>query len=414
MKKITLILGIIGLNFGNSFAQESTETVVSTPVNSTYQQGLPTIAVANPYVNGIETKSETVAKMIRLELIKMQQYKVYDEFDMKDVIKTKEEYRLECYGQDCLLRMGTDLNTDFIMCGSVDGLSNRIALTIKIIDVKGKTLYKTTVKEFDDQEVELQRMIEIVLKQLHDVPMAKEIVERLDYKNEPITTTNLGRINNSGPRIGGAYLVGSINEFARRPENQGGMGIQPFVSMIGYQFEKQYVGTENFSALFEGIVNVSGLEQGQFIPSFTVMNGFRFGKAGWEFAFGPGFGIKKTSTGFIDTDNTFSNNHQYFTEQEWYTYANRTYADDPNFIQDGKFKAPTPGDINPNYTFAKHGDMRGATYFNTTFVFAVGRTFHAGALNIPVNAFYSAQKGGGMLGLNVGFNVQKSKMPIHH
>jgi hypothetical protein len=48
------------------------------------------------------------------------------------------------------------------------------------------------------------------------------------------------------------------------------------------------------------------------------------------------------------------------------------------------------------------------------FVFAVGRTFRAGSLNIPVNAFYSSQKGGGMVGLNVGFNVQKSKRPIHN
>ncbi len=407
MKKFTLIIGLIALNFGNSNAQETTS-------KTTFQQGLPTIAVASPYVNGIESKSETVAKMIRLELIKMQEYKVYDEFDMLDVLKTNEEFRTACYGQNCLLKMGTALNTDFVMCGSIDGLSNRIAVTIKIVDVKAKTIYKTMVREFDDQEFELQRMLEIVLKEMHDTQIAKEIVDRLAYKNEPITSTNVGRINNSGPRIGGAYLTGSINEFAMRDEIYGGLGIQPYVSMIGYQFEKQYVGTENFSALFEGIINVSGLEQGQFIPSFTVMNGFRFGKAGWEFAFGPGFGIKKSSTGFIDTDNTFSSDGRYFTTQEWDDYAKRTFINDPQFIQDGKFVTPSPTDLNSNYRFAKHGDSRGATYFNTTFVFALGRTFHAGALNIPVNAFYSAQKGGGMVGLNVGFNVQKSKLPIHH
>jgi len=406
MKKTTLILGIIGLNFTSVFAQDSIN-------KTTFQQGLPTIAVANPYVNGIASKSETIAKMIRLELIKMKQYKVYDEFDMTDVLKTKEEYRLDCYGQNCLISLGAALNTDFVMCGSIDGLSNRIAVTIKIVDVKGKTIYKTMVKEFDDQEIELQRMLEIVLKEMHDAPIQKEITERLAYKNDLITSTNVGRINNSGPRIGGAYLSGSLNEFARRPENQGGLEITPFVSMIGYQFEKQYVGTENFSALLESIINVSGLEQGQFIPSFTIMNGFRFGKAGWELAFGPGFGVKKMSTGFIDNENHFSSNGQYFTQTEWNEYANRSYSDDPTYVKDGVFTPPSPTDINPNYRFAKHGDVRGATYFNTTFVFAVGRTFRAGALNIPVNAFYSAQKGGGMFGINVGFNVQKSKLPIH-
>ncbi len=395
----------MAMQFSKANAQDSLKT--------NFQYGLPTIAVANPYVNGISSKSEIVAKMIRLELIKMKEYKVYDEFDMTDVLKTKEDFRTACFGQNCLIELGAALNTDFVMCGSIDGLSNRIAVTIKIVDVKRKTIYRTMVKEFDNQEYELQRMLEIVLKEMHDTPMQKEIIDRLEYKNEPITSTNVGRINNSGPRIGAAYLTGSMNEFALRPESQGGLGMQPYVTMIGYQFEKQYVGTENFSALFEGIINISGLEQGQIIPSFTVMNGFRFGKAGWEIAFGPGFSMKKMSSGFIDKDNTFSDNGQYFTEKEWSEYAERTYSSDLNYYENGVFMAPKPGDINSNYSFSKHHDMRGPTYFNTTFVFAVGRTFHAGALNIPVNAFYSAQKGGGMVGLNVGFNVQKSKSPIH-
>jgi hypothetical protein len=48
--------------------------------------------------------------------------------------------------------------------------------------------------------------------------------------------------------------------------------------MIGYQIEGQYVGTDNFSALVEGIFNISGLEQSNFIPSISLLNGFRFGK----------------------------------------------------------------------------------------------------------------------------------------
>jgi hypothetical protein len=30
-----------------------------------------------------------------------------------------------------------------------------------------------------------------------------------------------------------------------------------------------------------------------------------------------------------------------------------------------------------------------------------------------VNLFYSSQKGGGFVGVNMGFNVQKSKQPIN-
>jgi hypothetical protein len=59
-------------------------------------------------------------------------------------------------------------------------------------------------------------------------------------------------------------------------------------------------------------------------------------------------------------------------------------------------------------------DTRGKKSINTSFVFAFGRTFRAGSLNIPVNIFYSSQKGGGYTGVNIGFNVQKSKKTINN
>ena len=312
--------------------------------------------------------------------------------------------------------MGEGLNTSFVMSGSLDLLGNKIAITLKIIDVKNKTIYMSAVREFDNQEVEVQRMIEIVLKEMHGLPIDKGLVDRLSFKNELITSNNIGKVNNSGPRIGVAGLVGSINEFATRPEDQGGLGIQPVVSMIGYQVEGQYVGTENFSALVEGVFNVSGLEQGQFIPSFIFMNGFRFGKGNWEFAFGPGFGLKKVSNGFMDTENKFGADSRYFSEEDWSTYAYDNYRNDPAYNTTGYFVAPTPEQLSGNttYNFGKSNyDKRGTTKLNTSFVFAFGRTFKAGALNIPVNIFYSSQRGGGYTGFNIGFNVIKSKKQIN-
>jgi len=380
MKKTLLLLTtcLIGM-----MSQAQTET-------------MPTIAVANPNVNGLTLKPESVAKMMRLETIKLNKYKVYDEYDMADVMKAKEEFRTNCYGQNCLIKLGTELNVDYVMCGSIDGLGNKIALTIKIVDVKNQTLYKSAVKEFDNQETEIQRMLEIVLFEMHGFTVDKVIADRLTFKNEPITSNNIGKINNSGPRIGGAALVGSLAEFANRPTSQGGLDIAPFVSMIGYQFEGQYVGTENFSALVEGIVNVSGLEQGKFLPSFTLMNGFRFGKSGWEFAFGPRLSVKHTSNGFFDEDALYSSNKQYFSESDW-----------------NKYSLNNPVSLDERYTFEETLDMRGSAKLSTSFVIAFGRTFQAGSLNVPVNVFYTSQKGGGFAGINVGFNVQKSKQPIN-
>lgn len=366
---------------------------------SYFAQPSNTIAVANPNVNALTVKPESVAKMMRLELIKINKYKVYDEFDMNEVIKAKEEYKVGCYGQTCLAKLGEELKVDYVMSGSVDGLGNKIVVTIKIIDVKGQALYKSSVREFDNQETEVQRMIEIVIADMHGLTVDKVLTDRLSFKNELITSNNIGKVNNSGPRIGFAYLTGTVNEFATRETKYGGLGIQPFTSMIGYQLEGQYVGTENFSALVEGIINVSGLEQGQFVPSISLLNGFRFGKANWEFAFGPRFGISSTSEGFFDDKNIFSSDSRYFSQSDWSQYA----------VQNN-FNPVDPGN---GYVFEKNFDRRGDKALATTFLIAFGRTFQAGALNIPVNLFYSSQKGGGYVGINMGFNVQKSKQPIN-
>ena len=366
---------------------------------SYFAQPSNTIAVANPNVNALTVKPESVAKMMRLELIKINKYKVYDEFDMNEVIKAKEEYKVGCYGQTCLSKLGEELKVDYVMSGSIDGLGNKIVVTIKIIDVKGQALYKSAVREFDNQELEVQRMVEIVIADMHGLTVDKVLTDRLSFKNELITSNNIGKVNNSGPRIGFAYLTGTVNEFATRDTKYGGLGIQPFTSMIGYQIEGQYVGTENFSALVEGIINVSGLEQGQFVPSISLLNGFRFGKANWEFAFGPRFGISSTSQGFFDDQNIFSSNSRYFSESDWSQYA----------IQNNL----NPVDPGNGYVFEKNFDRRGDKALATTFLIAFGRTFQAGALNIPVNLFYSSQKGGGYVGVNMGFNVQKSKEPIN-
>ena len=366
---------------------------------SYFAQPSNTIAVANPNVNALTVKPESVAKMMRLELIKINKYKVYDEFDMNEVIKAKEEYKVGCYGQTCLAKLGEELKVDYVMSGSIDGLGNKIVVTIKIIDVKGQALYKSSVREFDNQELEIQRMVEIVLADMHGLTVDKVLTDRLAFKNELITSNNIGKVNNSGPRIGFAYLTGSVNEFATRSSKYGGLGIQPFTSMIGYQIEGQYVGTENFSALVEGIINVSGLEQGQFVPSISLLNGFRFGKANWEFAFGPRFGISSTSEGFFDEQNVFSSDSRYFSQSDWAQYANQNNLN--------------PFDPGNGYIFEKNFDRRGDKAIATTFLIAFGRTFQAGALNIPVNLFYSSQKGGGYVGVNMGFNVQKSKQPIN-
>ena len=397
MKKVILNLAVIlGCAF-TSVAQEK-----------------PSVAVTNPAVNGLYVTPTIASKLIRLELVKLKQYSVYDEFDMADVYAKDSTYINNCVSKSCLVSMGTDLNVDYAVSGSFDALGNKIIITIKMIDVKNNSIYKTGVKEFDNQEVELQRMTEVLLREMHGLEIDKELEDRLKFKNEVITSNNVGKINNSGPRVGLAYMTGSVNEFALRDKNQQGLGMRsPVTSMIGYQFEGQYVGTENFSALIEGLVNVTGLEQGQFIPSVALMNGFRFGKAGWEIAFGPAFGLKKVKDGFFDTDGLIGEQGHYYNRNDFYDAMNDIDAHPENFDANGSFVNPELEKKYPGYEFTDQADRTGATKLNAMFVIAAGRSFRAGSLNIPVNVFYSSREGGGMLGMSVGFNVMKSKKPIN-
>jgi len=359
-----------------------------------------TIAVSNFSTSGLDIKPEYAAKFARLELIKLEKYKVLDEFDMAEVMEGNTDF-YTCYGKSCLIELGKALKVDYVLSGSVDEFSNKIVITIKMIDVNASNLKATRTMEFDNQNTELQRMIGIMIQEMHGVAPDPFTKSQLEYKNEVITSNNVGRMNNSGPRVGVAYVAtGDLTKFYTRKESQGGLGILPLMTTIGYQFEAQYIGTENFSALGELVLNIGGMEQGQFIPTMTLMNGFRFGKAGWEFAFGPSFGVRKYSTG-IEEEGIYYRRDDY--EQMKYN----EWRNDPT-----KYN-PTTGDVYVPYVapdqslYSKFLDKRGSAELNANWVMAFGRTFRSGALNIPVNLYYSSNKYGGIIGASVGFNVNK-------
>jgi hypothetical protein len=384
MKRIILLI-VIGFTFLTiSFGQQNEN---------------PTMAVSIPSMQGMSITPKTCSKMLFLETTKLNMFRVYDEFDVAEIVNKTKEYQEGCFGVNCLLKLGNEIGVNYVITAGVDRFGSKIIVAIKIVDVKKGGIYKSTFKEFANQEDELQRMLEITLRSLFGLEVDKETENQLSFKNDVITSKSVGKINNSGPRVGYALLTGSLSEFATRSEEQGGLDAVPAFSMIGYQFEKQYIGTENFSALFEGIVNISALEQGYFIPSFAILNGFRIGRSGFEIAFGPSFLFQKTSKGFFDSENLYGNGKDYYwTEQEYYNYANTLI--DPN--------NPTPVP-EPFYNVSTNMDKRGSTRLSTRWVMGIGRTFKSGSLNIPVNFFYSSTRKGGMFGLNVGFNVTKKK-----
>lgn len=354
------------------------------------------IAVALPNIENISVSREIVAKLIQIELIKLGKYQVYDEFDVQEVMNTESKFKEDCYGKNCLVDMGRALNVDYIVSSSLIGFGNKTIISFKIINVETENIFISDVHEFIDDKSEIQRMLEIVIRKIHDLPNQKELLAKISFDQKPIIKSPVGKINNSGPRVGYSFLTGDLYEFAKRPVDQGGLDIHPHVSMFGYQLEKQYIGTENFSALGEVLFNVSGLEKGLFMPSVIFMNGLRFGKQGWEFAFGPGFGIARYSNGFFDTHGIYGEEGEYWSVDRFWDKHNKQYDAEGN--QTNKIE----------YDISRTLDAQGNDFrLNTRWVMGFGRTFRSGGLNIPVNIFYSSMRNSGTIGVSVGFNVVK-------
>ena len=119
-------------------------------------------------------------------------------------------------------------------------------------------------------------------------------------------------------------------------------------------------------------------------PSLTFLHGFRSNKSGWEFAFGPNIAIVLKAEGFYDEG-------KWVRVSEW----NKTDAN-------GK-KLPIPTETQ------KLLDRRGTYQFTSGFVFAIGKSFKSGRVNIPVNLYVVPSKTNWRLGLTFGFNAKRDK-----
>jgi len=349
------------------------------------QQESETAAVLNLYTNGLSVKPEIAGSLLRIELEKTGYYKVFDKHDIIETSKEKGVSIADCYGKKCLGTLGKSIGVNKIFSGSIEHLGKKIVISLKILDVSTGEYERTTVEEFVDLEGELQVMVQLTLQKLLDIDQSKEALETLVYFNEPPQTPQTN-VTNNGPRVGIAYIGGELGERISDPESIGGFGAKPVVSQFGYQFEAEYLSAGDFHALVEGLVMLNGVEQQMFNPSFVFMNGFRSSKSGLEFAFGPSFGFTKTAESYFNTET-----------EEWHL-ANEfvsTLDTNGNWTQ------------NP-YTVVNRIDSRGNTKLSAGFVVAVGKTFHSGYLNIPVNAYFSSSKNGWYAGVSIGFNI-KSK-----
>lgn len=359
---------------------------IAPSISHAQNQAKPVAAVLGIDSKGLIPDAEAVGYMVRLETEKVNVYNLIDKYDVAEGIKKNNIDLATCFGKTCVVNAGKVLGADKMITGSIERFGEKIVIALKVIDIKSESVEKQDATEYLNLQPELQHMIEISVKKLLGVENDPNLVNLLVNYNVPIESPKT-KIRLNGPRMGGSMAFGDAGKVLGAKESEGGFNMYPAMFQFGWQQEWQYLSAGNFQALIEGVGLIGGLESGKFIPSVTIFNGFRFGKGGWEFGFGPSFRIVQKATGFYGDGLNNTEAGKWYLTNDWY-------------------KLNPAGTENP-YAITKRLDSRGAGMLSTSLVMSIGRTFKSGYLNIPVNAWVSPRKEGTVVGFSFGFNIYK-------
>ncbi|MFT6715477.1 MAG: TolB-like protein [Saprospiraceae bacterium] len=362
MKRLSLILLLAGASLiGN--AQEK-------------------IAVINFDIVGKSLTKQQYVTITRTEIAKMERYQVLDKYTVQESLEKNPVNLDKCYGINCLAKIGSELKVKYVVSGSAEVIGDKAIISLRLIDVVKKETIKNSYSEFYWSEKNAQRLIQLAVYKLFDKEIDENLLNIYDYTRA--TQGNMEgpavrRHNLSGPRFGGSYQTGMMENVITAGKSSGGFGKKPFMTVIGYQFEKQYLYTGPFQAVFQLNFSLTGLDQQTAVPSFSALNGFRATKSGWEFGFGPSFRLRKIANGFYREGDSGSLSWVLWNDQE-------------------------PGE---NASKTTRMDSRGTTKLISSWVWAVGKSFKAGSMNIPINFYAIPDKDGWLFGLSMGYALHK-------
>ena len=353
---------------------------------------VPTAAIVSVYTQGVKISPEMAESLMRIEVTKTGKFNVLDKLDMLEVLSENQIDVSNCFGKKCLTTVGSQAGVDKMITGAIENLGKKIVITVKVLDVKSGNYDKIAIEEFINLDSEVQTMMQITTNKALGIENDPELLNNFVYFNQP-PEAPITYIKNNGPRMGMSFVGGDMGQVLKNSESVGGFNATPLMTQIGYQFEGSYLSAGNFQALIEGLVFLTGVEQNMFNPSLAILNGFRSSKNGWEIGFGPTFRLSRIAEGYYVDD--VKENDNWRIDSEWRVPANLDTT------------SPWGGYLDNPYESYTRMDSRGVVRLQAGWVWALGKTFHSGYLNIPVNAFLSYNKNGYFLGLSMGFNITK-------
>ena len=353
---------------------------------------VPTAAIVSVYTQGVKISPDMAESLMRIEVTKTGKFNVLDKLDMLEVLNENQIDVSNCFGKKCLTSVGSQADVDKMITGAIENLGKKIVITVKLLDVKTGNYDKIAIEEFINLDTEVQTMMQITTNKALGIENDPELLNNFVYFNQP-PEAPVTYIKNNGPRMGLSYVGGDMGQVLQNPASMGGFDAAPIMTQIGYQFEGSYLSAGNFQALIEGLVFLTGVEQNMFNPSLAILNGFRSSKNGWEIGFGPTFRLSRMADGYYVDD--VKENDNWRIDSEWRVPANLDTLSPWGGYLDNPFESYT------------RMDSRGDIKLQAGWVWALGKTFHSGYLNIPVNAFFSYNRNGYYIGVSMGFNITK-------
>ena len=335
-----------------------------------------TIAIVNFDVIGSNYKEAQYISMATSEIRKLDTLDVTDKYTVAELVETRVPKDKKCFGIKCLSDIGRQLGVDLILTGSAELTGEKLSVHLRMIDPIKQTVVESDYSEylFDDEYI--WKFMEMSVKSLFGKKVRMDDLSVFNFdkaKNAELEGPRIKPYNLSGPRFGVSYLTG-LNGDIIASHDPGGFGKSPAMTVIGYQYEKSYLYTGAVQAVFQTNFSLTGLDQQMGIPSLSLLNGFRTTKHGWEIGFGPIFRFKTVQDGYTDEAGNW------VTKNE-----------------------------NPDHSgvFSSRLDSRGDLTLQAGWLWAIGKSFKAGNMNIPVNLYAIPDNDGWLFGFSFGYALHK-------
>ncbi|MBO73383.1 MAG: hypothetical protein CMD35_07200 [Flavobacteriales bacterium] len=335
-----------------------------------------TIAIVNFDVIGSNYKESQYISMVTSEIRKLDTMDVIDKYSVAELVEAKVQPGKKCFGVRCISELGKSLGVDYALTGSAELTGEKLSIHLRLINPETQKVVESDYSEYLFEEEYIWKFMEMSVKSLFNkkVKLDDLVVFNFDKaKNAELEGPKIKPYNLSGPRFGLSYITG-LNSNIIQSSAPGGYNKNPTMAVIGYQYEKSYLYTGAVQAVFQTNVSLTGLDQQLAIPALSLLNGFRGVKYGFEIGFGPIFRLKQVQKGYMDESN------HWITEGENSDYEG---------------------------VLSNRLDSRGDYKFQPGWVWAIGKSFKAGNMTIPVNLYAIPDNDGWLYGFSFGYALHK-------